>query len=195
MPRQAIAPQKWTVEAFRIVDAARKTFEARSQETVVVRFEMRSDWTPSNRRCSPGLATELASLVEDTLAAPPAWPLDKEPYTLHDPHPDVSWAYISRSKYGNHWQPSIAGEVRGVSEADLRVTVARKNVEVPAYRQVAPRVWLLIDCNVSGQGIALDVPRHQFTITSDFDRVFCCGFGMWQWAEVSAADAAAKTAG
>lgn len=183
-PRQHDAPQKWKAEAFRIVDAARQAFEARNQTPVVVRFEMNPTWAAPNRLQSSSLVTDLATIVERTLATPPAWPLDKEPYTLRDPHPEVSWAYISRSNCANHWQSSISGEVLGVTEADVRATVERKETELPAYRQVASRVWLLIDCDVSGQGIALDVPTHQLAITSDFDRVFCCGFGMWQWVEI-----------
>jgi hypothetical protein len=182
--RQAIAPQKWTTEAFRIVDEARRIYETRSTTTVIVRFEMRHNWVPPIRQKFLNLAADLALLVEQTLTEPPAWLLDKEPYTLRDPHTDVSWAYISRSDYGNHWQPSISGEVLSVSEADVRSTIARKEVEVAAYRQVAPKVWLLIDCDVSGQGIALDVPMQHFAIESAFDRVFCCGFGMWQWVEI-----------
>ncbi len=185
VPRQAIAPQKWTAEAFRIVDAARKTFENRDPSPIVVRFEMSPNWVPPNRQEAARVAAELASIVERTLASPPPWPRDKEPFTLRDPSPQVSWAYVSRSNYGSHWQPSIAGEVLGVSQADLQTTIARKEVEIMEYRKAAPTVWLLIDCDVSGQGIALDIPAAGFMIPSTFDGVFCCGFGMWQWVQVS----------
>ena len=195
VPRQRIAPQRWTAEAFKIVQVAKTVFESRNPTRLVVRFEMRPRWLPPNRAGEAVFAQVLASLVEQILTSPPSWPYDKEPYTLRDPHPDVSWMYVCRTPFDSHWQPSIVREVCTVSEQDLLATIARKEVELPAYRQAAPTVWLLVDCDVSGQGNALDVPNEPYSIPSTFDAVYCCGFGMWQWVQVSGPTQPAAKAG
>jgi len=129
-------------------------------------------------------ASELAALIDQTLVNPPPWPRNEEPYQLHEPHPSVEWIYVGRSPSSSHWAPSIAGETRFASATDIAHTVARKEPLVETYRQAAPRAWLLIDCNVFGQGVALDVPREAFAVRTGFDRVFCCGFGGWRWVEI-----------
>ncbi len=193
--RQAIAPQKWRAEACRVVDAAKKVFESRDPTPVIVLIGMSPNWVPPGRQDAARIAAELSSIIERTLASPPPWPRDKEPFTLKDPFPGVERVYVSRSNYGNHWQSSIAGHVLSVSEADLQATIARKEVELQEYRQAAPTVWLLIDCDVSGQGIALDIPANRVMIPSKFDGVFCCGFGAWQWVQVLTSAPPLGTAG
>ena len=67
---------------------------------------------------------------------------------------------------------------------DIIATVARKEPELADYLKAAQEVWLLIDCDVSGQSVALDVPVPDFTVATGFRRIYCCGFGRWQWVEV-----------
>jgi hypothetical protein len=74
--------------------------------------------------------------------------------------------------------------VRRASAADIEYTVSRKDPEVETYRKAAPTIWLLIDCDLSGQGVALDIPTPDFSIATRFDRIFCCGFRWWQWIEI-----------
>ena len=180
-PRQAVAPQKWRASAVQVGEAARRAYEARNRPAVVAHFDMQPEWEPASQSGANRLASELAALVERTLNDPPRWPRDREPYTLRDPHPDVAWAYFSRSAYGNEWRATQAGEVVSVSEDDVRVTVGRKELKVATYRLAAPIVWLLIDCDVAGQGVAFGPPASSFAVASSFDQVFCCGFGSWEW--------------
>jgi len=186
VPRQAIAPQKWWTEANRLVGAAQALFEARNPDALVVRFEMHPTWQPPSRGNSSNLLEDLATIVEHAIADPPRFIRPGEPITLRDPHPDVTWAYIdtTRKDLGGHWQPSFAHDVFRASAADIQCTVARENPDVEGYRRVAPSVWLLIDCDLSGQGISLDIPTPDFKVVTSFDRVFGCGFGMWQWIEI-----------
>lgn len=104
----------------------------------------------------------------------------------------MRWAYVglTRAELGGHWAPSFAGDVLRASPEDIKATVRRKDPEVAAYRQAAKSVWLLVDCDLSGQGISLDVPEPTFQLETSFDRVFCCGFGMWQWVEIPVVEAA-----
>ena len=71
-----------------------------------------------------------------------------------------------------------AGAHRCASAEDIAETVRRKEIHLESYRQVVPSVWLLIDCNLTGQGIFLYPPEHPagFVLNTGFDRVFCCGF-------------------
>ena len=71
-PRQTTAPQKWSAEAARIVAKAQQLFESRNADPVIVRFELRPDWSPPNRQETVELADQLVSLVEKTLARPPS---------------------------------------------------------------------------------------------------------------------------
>jgi len=196
-PRQATAPQKWAAEAVRVVRAARESFERRNPTALVVRFELRPSWQPPSRSNMPRLADELALIADEAIAKPPPFIRPGNPVTLRDPHPDISRAYVARTRQelGGHWAPSFAQNVIRSSAADITATVARKDPEVDIYRTVAASVWLLIDCDLTGQGISLDIPEPNFAISSQFDRIFCCGFGMWQWVEIPVAKAMVKAAG
>lgn len=181
-PRQSTPPQKWVAEATRIARAAQTAFEQRQSAALIVRLELRAGWHPGTTKAQT-LADEFATMIEEALVEPRPFSRPGEAITLRGPHPELSWAYIDRSKLGAHWAPSFAGSVQSASADDIRSTVARKEREIAAYRSAAPSLWLLIDCALSGQGLSLDVPEP-LTIASRFDRVFCCGFGMWQWVEV-----------
>jgi hypothetical protein len=182
VPRQQTAPQKWVVEADRIAESARISFEARNDSAVVVRFQMNAAWMPPSRSEASQKANELASLVEGMLAAHGR---QQEPITLVNPIPEVSWAYVcaTRKEFGGHWAASLGGKVERAAGVDIQATVTRKNPEVAAYRKAAPTVWLLVDCDVVGQGVVLDAPEPDFAVEAEFDRVFCCGFEL-QWVEV-----------
>ncbi len=187
-PRQATPPQMWTREAERIVREAQARFERDHSVALVVRIEFRPEWQLDRRRAAV-LVEQLATLIKE--ATPPEILAGGElgkPVQRRDPHPDVSRVYIgsTRKSLGGHWEPLFAGHTLHATPEDIRETVRRKEPEIEAYRLAAPQVWLLIDCDLSGQGIALDVPdiSSQFSLTSGFDRVFCCGFGMWQWFEI-----------
>jgi hypothetical protein len=180
--RQSTPPQQWVAEATRIVRAAQTAFEQRQSAALNVRLELRPAWCPGATKAQT-LADEFASMIEKALVKPRPFSRPDEAITLREPHPELTWAYIDRSKLGGHWAPSFAHNIQRASIDDIRSTVERKEKEIAAYRSAAPSIWLLIDCNLSGQGLALDVPEP-LRITSGFDRVFCCGFGMWKWVEV-----------
>jgi hypothetical protein len=187
-PRQATPPQMWITEANRIVRAAQTTFERSHSAALVVRFALRPDWRP-NKRGLAELAQELATIIEKvTPRKILAGGLLRVPLQSRNPHPAVSWVYVGSTKQslGSHWAPSFAHSRQYATPEDIQEAVQRKEPEIKVYRQAAPQVWLLIDCDLSGQGIALVVPdlSKEFSVTSGFDRVFCCGFGMWQWVEI-----------
>lgn len=182
--RQQTAPQKWAVGARRVVEAARITFESSNSRPLVVEFQFRPDWVPPDRRAAARLASEIAGVVE---AVGQRLALDSaKPVTLRDPHDAVSWAYVgsTRAELGARWAPSFGFEGMRASTQDIASTVARKEPKVVEYRQVTSEVWLLIDCNLTGQGVAFYPPEADLEIVTGFDRVFCCGFGRWEWVEV-----------
>jgi hypothetical protein len=185
VPRQKVSPQKWTEEAERVVVAAQRTFENHNATPVVVRFGFRPDWQPNGRRRSV-LADRLAELVEQVVQRVSLVKQVGKPFTANDPLPEVSWLYVAavRPEVGSHWGPSFAFTVESASAADVRATLAKKEVDVAAYRLVTPKIWLLINCDLSGQGVALEPPDPQFSVSTSFDRVFCTGFGYWQWVEI-----------
>ena len=196
-PRQRTPPQEWVVAATRVVAAAQAVFENQHTDRLVVRFELSSSWRPPKRDGTAMLASELASVAAEVFAKHFANGRAAEPITLRDPHTNVSWAYIalaSHSGEGN-WAPSFLQSVDRASEDDIRVTIARKEPEVENYRRAAKQVWLVIDCDLSGQGISLDVPEAKFVVHTAFDRVFCCRFGLWQWVEIPITKTIAKKAG
>ena len=194
-PRQAVNTQAWLAASNRVLEATRRAFEAKTQAPVIVHLAMRSDWTPPNRKALVQLAADLAELIQQTLVTPPPWPRDSEPYELHDPRPGVRWIYIAQATRSSYWAPSIAGETRFASEEDIGLTIARKESKVAVYRQAAPTTWLLVDCNLFGQGVALDVPRGAVAVRTAFERVFCCGFPGWRWTEIVVDRSSGLTAG
>jgi hypothetical protein len=196
VPRRTASPQWWTAQAHRIVSAAQTVFENRQPTALIVRFGFSPAWNPESKRTENfKLPDQLSDVVERALSGPPPYLRSGDPITLKDPHPDVSWAYIARAgqELGGNWAPNIAGSVQRASADDIQATVARKDVNVRVYRESAPEAWLLIDCDLTGQEVALDVPEANFLLTSEFDRVFCCGFGMWKWVEISTTKAAPES--
>jgi len=182
--RQPIAPQQWTVETKRVVKAARVAFESSNPRPFVVRFKFRPDWLPPDKRGAVRLACELAAIVE--AAGHKVNPDSTKPLMLRDPHSAVSWAYVgsTRAELGGHWAPSFGFEGMQATTDDIASTVARKEPELAEYERAAPEVWLLIDCNLTGQGVAFYPPSADFEVVTGFRRVFCCGFGRWEWVEV-----------
>ncbi len=182
--RQPIAPQKWAVEAHRLVQAAKTAFESSNSRPLVVSLGFRPDWVPPVRLETARLATELAAVV--AAACQQLDPDSTKPLTLVDPHPALSWAYVgsTRAQWGGRWEPSFGFEGMRASAQDIASTVARKEPELAEYKRAAPEVWLLIDCDLTGQGVALYPPETNFEIVTEFGRVFCCGFGRWEWVEV-----------
>lgn len=182
--RQPIAPQQWTVEAQRLVQDAKTAFESSNSRPLVVSFWFRADWVPPVRLDAARLATEFAAVV--AAACQQLDPASNKPLTLVDPHPALCWAYIGNTpaQLGGRWEPSFGFEGTRASAQDIAATVARKEQELADYKRATPEVWLLIDCNVTGQGVALYPPETNFEIVTEFGRVFCCGFGRWEWVEV-----------
>ncbi len=187
-PRQTVPPQKWEAEARRAVRAAQASFEKRHSRALVVRMDFRPEWRPNKRKATE-LGDELATMVEErTPSKLLASDVPFKHIQFRDPHPDVSWLFIgyTRQSLGGHWAPALSGQNQYVQADDIQETVRRKEPEVEVYRRAAPIVWLLIECDLPGQGIALDVPlpSSNVTVISGFDRVFCCGFGRWKWVEI-----------
>jgi len=186
-PRQTVPPQKWEAEARRAVRAAQASFEKRHSRALVVRIDFRPDWRPNKRKATE-LGDELATMVEERT---PSELLASDARFKHvqfrDPHPDVSWLFIgyTRQSLGGHWAPALGGQNQYATADDIQETVRRKEARIEIYRRAAAIVWLLIDCDLTGQGIALDVSHPiDFTVRSGFDRVFSCGFGKWRWVEI-----------
>ena len=186
-PRQLEVPQRWKREAERIVSNAKASFERRHKVALVVGIAFRLEWRPPVKRDAQKLADELAATIEDVLSRETlTGGTLGEPIERNYPHPDVAWLFVgpTEQSLGGLWQPSFVGNVQPASAVDIIKTVGNKEPKVEHYRHAAPSVWLLIDCDLSGQGLALDVPDPSFTVLTSFDRVFCCDFGRWKWVEV-----------
>ena len=184
IPRHQTHPFQWGREARRIAKLAQRAFESVHPDRLVVRFNFRADWTPGAVK-APVLAKGLADAVAASLAR--GWPynLPGQAIQWNKAHPSLADLWVNHSTLGEgHWDATFSGNVVAVSPADVRATVARKEHELPVYRTAASHQWLLIDCSVSGQHVAFDVP-DPVEITTGFDRVFCTGFGLWRWVEMA----------
>lgn len=187
-PRQAIPPQMWKSEARRVVRDAQVEFEKRHPVALVVSIAFRLDWHPQKNKAK-ALASEIVRAIEASVPLRILASNDHfDPMQLRDPDPAVSRVYVGPTsrELGGLWKPLFGGEVRRATAHDVFETVRRKQVEVAAHEQVTPIVWLLIDCDLAGQGIALDLPdlSGRFTVPPGFDRVFCCEFSRMKWAEI-----------
>ena len=189
--RQSAPPQQWTTEAHRVVRAAQESFERRHAVALIVSVQFRPAWQPKKGDAMP-LGEEIATIIETTAPREAFVGALFEPVQLKDPHPAVSWVYVGHTKQslGGRWAPSCSGTVQCATAEDIHRTVCGKEAGVEVYRRAAPNVWLLIDCDLTGQSLALDVPSLSggFILTTGFDRVFCCGFGMWKWVEIPRSD-------
>lgn len=184
-PRQSVAPQRWMAAAQRVVRAAQQMHEARSTHCLVTRFEFAAAWNPPKQADIVATAVQLCELVDNALSRPRLVHTG-EPITARDPHPDIASIYVApiQAGAGGCWQPTLAGHVHPARAEDVQATVWRKDPDVATYRLAAPLVWLLIDCDLSGQGVSLDVPSGGFSVRTQFDGVFCTAFGRWKWVEV-----------
>jgi hypothetical protein len=175
-PRQAIAPQKWEADANRVCGAARREFEALDKDPVVVHLQFKPEYGPSAFR-APGLPTELAALVRDHLRARNAEGPAQANALVNNPHPALTMLYANRLKSGeSDWRLGGANSARPATCDDIRATIAGKEADVQRYRQAAPIVWLLVDCDLLGQGVSLLVPDGACQVATSFDAVFCIDF-------------------
>jgi hypothetical protein len=186
VPRQSTPPQQWWNAAKRLVGQSQAVFDSARFPRLVVRFGFAPSWKTPRKTEAQRFASELAEMAQRYAAELSSSISDDEPITVRDPHPSISWAYFALAGEGSegHWAPSFAQSVQPATGDDIRATVARKESEIVEYRLAAPQIWLAIDCELSGQEISLDVPQGRVTVHSDFDRVFCSVFGLWQWTEM-----------
>jgi hypothetical protein len=187
VPRQSVPPQQWTTEARRIVRAAQESFERRYAVALVISVEFRPEWQPKKSDVIP-LGEQIATIIETKIPREAFAGMPFHPVQLKAPHPAVSGVYIGYTpqSLGGLWAPLFAGPIRIATAEDILRTVSRKEVEIEVYKHAAPNIWLLIDCNLTGQGIFLEVPNlsRGFTLPTRFNRVFCGGLGMWEWVEI-----------
>lgn len=183
VPRHATHQLQWRAETRRIVTIAQQIYERTHPEPLVVSLQFRPDWMPKGDR--DVVANELVKVVEKALALP--WPL-AEPgraITWNIDHAALDYVRVDHLKSPpGLWDAIVAGSVESASLDDVQTTVSRKEGVLAAYRLIAPRQWLLIDCgSLTGQQVAYDVPAPR-RVTTGFDRVFCTGFGLWEWVEM-----------
>jgi hypothetical protein len=76
------------------------------------------------------------------------------------------------------WHFHRGGPVSPARLEDVEATLKGKEAKLPLYRTRAVELWLLIVCDLFGDGLLIDPPRVpvQFTIVTGFDRVFCLDF-------------------
>jgi hypothetical protein len=138
---------------------------------------------PDNRRLSkphvPPLARELAVHINTVVKAQVTRSglLPHEGLsTTYQGHRIGIWPAFKGSD--GHWAPMIGGMVRHATEQEVRATVAAKEPKLAEYRKHAPEIWLLIVCELAGNGLIVDPPARPvaFTLQTGFDRVFC---GSW----------------
>jgi hypothetical protein len=185
--RQSAPPQQWTTEAHRVVRAAQEAFERRYAVALIVDVTFKPGWQPRKSEAMP-LGEEIATIIKTQTPQEAFAGAFFKPVQLKDPHCAVSRVYVGYTKpsLGGRWTPGISGATQCATAADILKTVSRKEADVEVYKRVAPHAWLLIDCNLTGQGIGSDVPNlsSDFMLTTGFDRVFCCGFSRSQWVEI-----------
>lgn len=181
-PSQRLRPQMWTAEANRIVGKTRDAYHSRHPEPLNVRIGFRPDWEP--QRDSTVLVDELMELVERNARELASRAAVGPAITSRNPHPAVSWLYVNRTRFSALWEPSFVFTDRYASAGDIHETVRGKEARLSEYRLAVPKVWLAINCDLTGQEVAFDIPRPDFVVMTGFDRVFCCGFGMYQWVEL-----------
>jgi len=194
VPRQNVPPQRWTVEARRVVALAQRLFESRHPTALVVSFAFQPTWVP-DRNKALHLAEKLVRLVEEH--APHeilAGQRGDRPFQLRLQDSVVSWLYVGATNpsLGGRWQPGLAGLGRYASAADIEATIIKKERLAETYAQAVEPVWLLIDCDLAGQEICLQLPdsASPIALASRFERVFCFGFGFWQFVEIPLGSAA-----
>jgi hypothetical protein len=183
-PRQPTSPLQWEAEAQRACDATRRAFESGSDESVVVYMQFRPECRVSELR-EPSLPAELAATVSNHLRQ--SEPALFQAHLVRDPHRVLRLLYAARlSRQGESvWRLGGASEARPATCQDVVATVAAKEPLVAVYRQATPKVWLLIDCDLPGQGVSLLVPKVGCRVVTTFDAVFCIDFSTL-WREVHA---------
>lgn len=184
-PRQPTSPLQWEAEAQRACDATRRAFESGSDGSVVVYMQFRPECRVSELR-EPSLPAELAATVSDHLRQQ-SEPALFQAHLVRDPHRVLRLLYAARlSQEGESvWRLGGASEARPATCEDVVATVSAKEPLVAVYRQATPRVWLLIDCDLPGQGVSLLVAKVGRRVVTTFDPVFCIDFSTL-WREVHA---------
>jgi hypothetical protein len=186
--RQLAPPQQWTTEAHRIVRAAQELFEKRHTVALNIRVGFRPEWLPKKSNTKL-LGEEIATIIETKTPREAFAGAPFESIQQMVQHPAVSrvWIGYTQQSIGGHWEPVIAGGYQYATDEDILKTVGKKEAEVAVYKRVTPDVWLLIDCDLIGQDIFLDLPNlsRGFTLPTGFNRVFCGGgAGRYNWVEI-----------
>ena len=174
-PRQPMPPQQWTAEARRLVVSAQRQFERTHSAPLVAHFDFTPEWR-HDADTSAELSSVLGSIVANLLERIQQGGVAHS--TASSPRPGVRWAYVGLLPEGTHskWVLTCANHVRSASCNDVVTTVAGKEQLLPTYRQAASEIWLLINCDLEGQGVSTQVPAWHCRVETEFDRVFCCDF-------------------
>ena len=174
---QTTVPQQWASESERLLRATREVFESHYGEPVVVQLAFRAELTARDFRVS-SLAADLAAVVKDQLERQSAPGLLATDVFETNPHPVVATLYAIRSAGSSesYWTLGGVSSVQSATCEDVILTVGAKESLVGAYRAAAPEIWLLIDCDLVGQGNSVVVPGLPCRVATEFDAVFCIDF-------------------
>jgi hypothetical protein len=182
--RQATVPQQWASEARRVLRAVRRHFESKNTAPVVVHMEFQPSYDVTQFRDS-SLPSELARLVGHHLRARRSGDRFALGPLQRDPHPALAMLYAAPLSGGSSdWRLGGAYDVHPATCDDVRNTVAAKEPLVADYRNAADEVWLLINCDLLGQGVSLVTPEEPCVVASSFDAVYCIDFYS-QWVSVT----------
>lgn len=170
--RQATVPQQWVSEAHRLLGAVRTQFESSNHAPVVVQMEFQPSYDATKFR-DPSLPLQLANVVDQQVGGDPLAP----GRLRREPHPALASLYAAPLSGGSSaWRLGGDNAVYPATCDDVRRTVGAKEPFVAVYRKAAPEVWLLIDCDLPGQGISLTAPEDHCVVATSFDAVYCIDF-------------------
>ena len=181
---------------YKIVDEAHHAYQQTHQQPISASIEFRRHIHIPKARVR-GSAKDLASAIAEAVRqAQLQQGLPSTPTPLPLTHATVTrvLAWPARTGSPGLWQPVVAGLIRHATEADIRETIERKVRKVETYRRRANQVWLLIICDVMGDGLFIEPPADMAPIcmAAEFDRVFCCSWNGGLFVELSFTRQASK---
>jgi hypothetical protein len=160
-----------------VLEAARRVWESRGLRRVLVNVTFNNNRAMFPKSSWAEWGQRLAAVVEQNLPEPGRHVLlglgDLDQQAALALPPEVHTIFVQPTISANsRWTLATSGAIYPLSHATLQDVIRGKNARVPAYRLVAPTLWLIVAINDFYLSSEFDLESSSEALDGSFETTF-----------------------